>query len=66
MTVTELREALQQLKAEGKGGLEVVIVGDHYTASAAELQSLNRAPSIEGATDVNAEDGLRGPVVVLQ
>jgi hypothetical protein len=64
MTVTELREALQKLEAEGKGGLQVVHTGNHYRLDSPEFQSIDSV-TLEEATELSAERGLAGPVVHL-
>lgn len=62
MTVTELREALQKLEAEGKGPLMVAHWAEHRGNQ--RLEELY-AVAIENAVEDNAEKCLRGPVVVL-
>jgi len=64
MTVTELREALDQLIAQGHGAKDVVIFGYQWTEGACGHESI-AAAEIEAASPFSAGDTMTAEVVVI-
>lgn len=61
MTVTELRQALEKLEAEGKGGMEVVLDEDPYMEFDGLVASADFMDGVERACLTNSHyPGNRG------